>query len=256
MGQRRAEAGQLLEQTVPLVRRQFVGIRVRLRRRAAVTAGEVTQADAARKWAVDVSTIIGIRRTVKDAARVLDAVKATDHVAFDPRDIYTALPAGLVPKEPYASFAVDEDVSTGGRKPLAGEFKFRGRTVFVPEDPGTLSCSQLQRLWLLRNDEQLVIARTLASPRALDEQLLERVAQWGRGLQRQVPAVRGDGAIHMLRREAALQLLADGSGDDDCHRVTPLKAPAHARADAPHATARPRRAATFLRHLRRIALGE
>lgn len=59
-------------------------------------------------------------RTVKDAARVLDAVKATDHVAFDPRDIYTALPAGLVPKEPYASFAVDEDVSTGGRKPLAG----------------------------------------------------------------------------------------------------------------------------------------
>ena len=33
-----------------------------------VTAGEITQADAARKWAVDVSTIIGIRRTVKDAA--------------------------------------------------------------------------------------------------------------------------------------------------------------------------------------------
>jgi hypothetical protein len=33
-----------------------------------VTAGEVTQADAARKWQVDVSTIIGIRRTVKDAA--------------------------------------------------------------------------------------------------------------------------------------------------------------------------------------------
>jgi transposase-like protein len=34
----------------------------------AVTAGEVTQADAARKWGVDVSTVIGIRRTVKDAA--------------------------------------------------------------------------------------------------------------------------------------------------------------------------------------------
>jgi transposase-like protein len=33
-----------------------------------VIAGEVTQADAARKWQVDVSTIIGIRRTVKDAA--------------------------------------------------------------------------------------------------------------------------------------------------------------------------------------------
>lgn len=33
-----------------------------------VTAGDISQADAARKHAVDVSTIIGIRRTVKDAA--------------------------------------------------------------------------------------------------------------------------------------------------------------------------------------------
>ncbi|HLI44131.1 MAG TPA: hypothetical protein VKU92_06645, partial [Acidimicrobiales bacterium] len=33
-----------------------------------ITSGEITQADAARKWTVDVSTIIGIRRTVKDAA--------------------------------------------------------------------------------------------------------------------------------------------------------------------------------------------
>ena len=33
-----------------------------------VTAGELAQADAARKWQVDVSTIIGIRRTAKDAA--------------------------------------------------------------------------------------------------------------------------------------------------------------------------------------------
>src|SRR5215210_2495981 len=33
-----------------------------------ITSGEISQADAARRWAVDVSTIIGIRRTVKDAA--------------------------------------------------------------------------------------------------------------------------------------------------------------------------------------------
>lgn len=33
-----------------------------------VTAGDVSQADAARKHGVDVSTIIGIRRTVKEAA--------------------------------------------------------------------------------------------------------------------------------------------------------------------------------------------
>jgi transposase len=33
-----------------------------------VTSGEISQAEAARKWRVDVSTVIGIRRTVKDAA--------------------------------------------------------------------------------------------------------------------------------------------------------------------------------------------
>ena len=33
-----------------------------------VTGGEITQADAARKHGVDVSTIITIRRTVKDGA--------------------------------------------------------------------------------------------------------------------------------------------------------------------------------------------
>lgn len=33
-----------------------------------VTSGEISQADAARKWQVDVSTVISIRRTAKDAA--------------------------------------------------------------------------------------------------------------------------------------------------------------------------------------------
>ena len=33
-----------------------------------VTSGEITQADAARRWGVDVSMVIGIRRTAKDAA--------------------------------------------------------------------------------------------------------------------------------------------------------------------------------------------
>ena len=40
-----------------------------------VTAGEIAQADAARKWQVDVLTIIGIRRTAKDAAMAAFARK-------------------------------------------------------------------------------------------------------------------------------------------------------------------------------------
>ena len=40
-----------------------------------ITSGEITQADAARKWMVDVSTVIGIRRTVKAAALAALAAK-------------------------------------------------------------------------------------------------------------------------------------------------------------------------------------
>lgn len=52
-------------------------------------------------------------RTVADAAKVLDAVKD-----FNSDDMYTAIPKGLIPKEPFASFVVKPDqVST---KPLQG----------------------------------------------------------------------------------------------------------------------------------------
>jgi transposase len=40
-----------------------------------VAAREISQADAARKWGVDVSTVIGIRRTAKDAALAAFAAK-------------------------------------------------------------------------------------------------------------------------------------------------------------------------------------
>ena len=40
-----------------------------------ITSREISQADAARKWHVDVSTIIAIRRTVKDAALVALSAK-------------------------------------------------------------------------------------------------------------------------------------------------------------------------------------
>jgi len=58
-------------------------------------------------------------RTVKDAAKVLDAVKDPKRGYFDPRDIYSALPKSLIPKEGYAA-AIDSGKSSAGVKPLAG----------------------------------------------------------------------------------------------------------------------------------------
>jgi amidase len=56
-------------------------------------------------------------RTVADAASVLDALKDPARGYFDPRDIYTALPKGLVSEKPYASYAAP---STRAANPLAG----------------------------------------------------------------------------------------------------------------------------------------
>ena len=42
-------------------------------------------------------------RTVADAVKVLDVVKG-----FETTDIYSALPKSIIPKEPYASFLLDD----------------------------------------------------------------------------------------------------------------------------------------------------
>jgi amidase len=52
-------------------------------------------------------------RTVGDAALVLDAIKG-----FEPRDMFTAIPKGLIPTKPYASFVIDDNDLKENRKPL------------------------------------------------------------------------------------------------------------------------------------------
>jgi Asp-tRNA(Asn)/Glu-tRNA(Gln) amidotransferase A subunit family amidase len=59
-------------------------------------------------------------RTVRDTALVLDALKDPRRDYFDPRDIYTALPKGLIARQPYASFADAPAARGKGGKPLSG----------------------------------------------------------------------------------------------------------------------------------------
>jgi glycosyltransferase involved in cell wall biosynthesis len=127
-----------------------------------------------------------------------------------------------------------------------------GRTVFVQEDPATLSMADLRRLWGLRDNEEVVMARAEGRPNAFDQRLLDRLARWGRALQREAARARG---IHMIRRDAALELLADDAPEIE-PAITPHAPDQQARADQSHAALHPRRAATFLRHLKTLALGE
>lgn len=59
-------------------------------------------------------------KSVRDTAKVLDALKDPQRGYFDPRDVYSALPKSLIPKSPYASFTVDKLNVAKGQKPLAG----------------------------------------------------------------------------------------------------------------------------------------
>jgi amidase len=52
-------------------------------------------------------------RTVADAAKVMDAVKG-----YETADMFTAIPASIIPKEPYASFVIGEQAIPS--KPLKG----------------------------------------------------------------------------------------------------------------------------------------
>jgi cellulose synthase/poly-beta-1,6-N-acetylglucosamine synthase-like glycosyltransferase len=129
----------------------------------------------------------------------------------------------------------------------------QGATVFVQEDAASLSAAQLRELWSLRNDDEVVMARSAARPGVFDPQLLERLCQWGRTLQSAAQAK--SGGIHMICRAAVEKLLADGDTGDE-PMVTHLAAGSAARTDASHSALPPPRSGSFLRHLKQLALGE
>lgn len=59
-------------------------------------------------------------RTLTDAAKVLDAIRNTSGNYFDSHDPFTAIPKALVPKELYASFAIDDAMLRSNQQPLKG----------------------------------------------------------------------------------------------------------------------------------------
>ena len=121
----------------------------------------------------------------------------------------------------------------------------QGETVFVQEDPSAASPADLRRLWSLRHDAGVVMARAARHPGVFEPALLERLSTWGQALQKLAGSASAS-SIQMIRREALEDLAAETSATQ------------HARADEAHPDqpAGPRYGAAFLRHLRDLALGE
>ena len=79
-------------------------------------------------------------RNLRDAARVLDAMKDTDKGYFDSRDAFTALPRALRSKVPYASY-IGDGTEAAGKKPLAGMRIGIVREYMVKHTPGDAAIS-------------------------------------------------------------------------------------------------------------------
>jgi amidase len=61
-----------------------------------------------------------ICKTIGDSARVIDAIRNPEHGYFDSKDIFTAIPAGLIPTEPFESFVVTDEQLQSNARPLQG----------------------------------------------------------------------------------------------------------------------------------------
>lgn len=145
----------------------------------------------------------------------------------------------------------------------------RGDIVFVQDEPSHISSNDLRRLWEMRQNQQLVMARTPSKPLNLKPDLLDRLTAWGEALKQHASATNQAAGIHMIRR-GAIEELQQGGADASLQlgeiRPLPLpeKQPAHApqqaamhsRQDSTHAGGIHRGVRTFLGHLRELALGE
>jgi hypothetical protein len=90
----------------------------------------------------------------------------------------------------------------------------QGQTVLVQEDFAAVSPTDLRRLWSLRHDDDVVMARTQHQPGVFDPALLERLATWGQTL-RNLAQRMSPGGIQMIRRDAAQSLAGNTAAAKD-----------------------------------------
>jgi hypothetical protein len=80
----------------------------------------------------------------------------------------------------------------------------------------SIDFEEILQLWQLRKDEQLVIARAATRVRRIDQQLLQRLHEWGRKLEEHWPVPKAVvNGLQMMRKEGVTSLprIKDSSED-------------------------------------------
>ena len=126
-----------------------------------------------------------------------------------------------------------------------------GDIVFVQEEQTEVSAADIRRLWAMRDDEKLIMARAQSeAPPA--KGLMERLTRWAAALQQS--ASRSSMGIQMIRRQAIEDLRRSPAPEEEL-AITELPNTQIARSDSSH-SGQPQRAPGFLRKLRDLAMGE
>lgn len=138
-----------------------------------------------------------------------------------------------------------------------GMSRATGEIVIVQEDQTSVSASDLARLWQMRLDDQLVIARIHAQPKPIDAGLLDRLSAWGLALKDMAQTRQETSGLHMIRRQAAEDLARRPQPETEVN-VTHLPAGAavQSRSDAHHERTAGRLVPGFLKHLRDLMVKE
>jgi glycosyltransferase involved in cell wall biosynthesis len=83
----------------------------------------------------------------------------------------------------------------------------RGDFIFLHQSYEAIDFEEIVQLWQLRKDEQLVIARAATRVRRIDQQLLQRLHEWGRKLEEHWPTPRAVvNGLQMMRKDAVQSL--------------------------------------------------
>jgi glycosyltransferase involved in cell wall biosynthesis len=92
----------------------------------------------------------------------------------------------------------------------------RGDFIFLHQSYEAIDFDEVLQLWKLRKDEQLVIARAATRVRRIDQQLLQRLNDWGRKLEEHWPAPRTVvNGLQMMRKDGITSLSEVKDSDTD-----------------------------------------
>lgn len=172
--------------------------------------------------------------------------------------------AGELAREYPQVRALRNHVSRGTQQAVrTGLEQARGEIVFVQDENASISSNDLRRLWEMRQNQQLVMARTPTKPLNISPDLLDRLTAWGEALKQHASETNQTAAIHMIRRGAIEELRAAPSDEAvELGQIQPLplikvdSSQKNSRTDDTHQGGMDRGVRSFLSHLRELALGE